>query len=202
MTKRPLIALACAAALMPLAACNDGYGYGRPGYGPPPPPPGGGYYDDRGGPPPGGGYYDDRGGPPPGGGYRDDRGGPPPSGGYRDDRDGPPPGRGYAQGGGYRQAPPPNDDNATYYPERDYRPAPGVPPRALGRNDRVYRGGDGRYYCRRLDGTTGSIVGAVAGGVLGSLIDGGHNRLLGTLLGGGGGALLGRSIDQGQVQCR
>src|ERR1044072_2658697 len=35
--------------------------------------------------------------------------------------------------------------------------------RRLGRHDRIYRGGDGRYYCRRSDGTTGLVIGAIAG---------------------------------------
>lgn len=71
--------------------------------------------------------------------------------------------------------------------------------RRLGRNDRVYRGGDGRYYCRRGDGTTGLVIGGLAGGVLGNVVGGGT---LGTLLGAGGGALLGRSVDRGNVRCR
>ncbi|MFT3976517.1 MAG: glycine zipper 2TM domain-containing protein [Sphingomonas bacterium] len=71
--------------------------------------------------------------------------------------------------------------------------------RRLNRNDRIYRGRDGRYYCRRNDGTTGLVVGAVAGGLLGNVIGG---DTLGTLVGGAGGALLGRSIDRGQVRCR
>lgn len=41
------------------------------------------------------------------------------------------------------------DDDRRY---RSYR---------LGRNDRIYRGSDNRYYCRRDDGTTGLIVGGV-----------------------------------------
>ena len=71
--------------------------------------------------------------------------------------------------------------------------------RRLSRNDRIYRGNDGRYYCRRNDGTTGLVIGAVAGGVLGNAIGG---NTLSTLLGGAGGALLGRSIDRGNVRCR
>ena len=39
----------------------------------------------------------------------------------------------------------------------------------LGRIDRIYRGSDNRYYCRRDDGTTGLIVGGIAGGLLGNL---------------------------------
>ena len=37
-------------------------------------------------------------------------------------------------------------------------------------NDRVYRGNDGRYYCRRSDGTTGLLIGAGVGGLLGNTI--------------------------------
>jgi len=71
--------------------------------------------------------------------------------------------------------------------------------RRLGRNDRIYRGGDGRYYCKRNDGTTGLVIGALAGGLLGNAIGG---NTLGALLGAGGGALLGRSVDRGNVRCR
>jgi hypothetical protein len=71
--------------------------------------------------------------------------------------------------------------------------------RRLSRRDRIYRGGDGRYYCRRSDGTTGLVVGAIAGGLLGNALGG---DTLGTLLGAGGGALLGQSIDKGNVRCR
>ena len=69
--------------------------------------------------------------------------------------------------------------------------------RRLGRNDRIYRGSDNRYYCRRSDGTTGLIIGGLAGGLLGNSLAGGGSRTLGTLLGGGAGALLGQSIDRG-----
>lgn len=71
--------------------------------------------------------------------------------------------------------------------------------RRLSQNDRIYRGRDGRAYCKRGDGTTGLVVGAVGGGVLANLIGGGT---LGTLAGAGGGALLGRSLDRGKVRCR
>jgi len=67
------------------------------------------------------------------------------------------------------------------------------------RNDRIYRGGDGRYYCKRDNGTTGLVIGGLAGGALGNIIGG---NTLGTLLGAGGGALLGRQIDRGDVKCR
>lgn len=89
-----------------------------------------------------------------------------------------------------------------YYADRYYRAGGNYRPYALGRNDRVYRGQDNRYYCRRSDGTTGLIVGGLAGGALGNIIAGGGSRLLGTLIGAGGGAVLGQSIDRGQVRCR
>jgi hypothetical protein len=92
-----------------------------------------------------------------------------------------------------------NGNNNGWEPSRSYREDRRYRERRLGRNDSVYRGGDGRYYCRRNDGTTGLVIGAIGGGVLGNVVGGGT---LGTLLGAGGGALLGRSIDRGQVRCR
>ncbi|AXJ96114.1 MULTISPECIES: glycine zipper 2TM domain-containing protein [unclassified Sphingomonas] len=89
-------------------------------------------------------------------------------------------------------------DRQDWDASRDYRPGR-YRERALTRDDRIYRGRDGRAYCRRNDGTTGLVVGAVGGGVLGNVLGGGT---LGTLLGAGGGALLGRNIDRGKVRCR
>ncbi len=56
-------------------------------------------------------------------------------------------------------------------------------------------------YCRRDDGTTGLIVGGVAGGVLGSIIAPGGSQTLGAIIGAGAGAIVGRAIDDG-VECR
>ena len=67
---------------------------------------------------------------------------------------------------------------------------------------RVWRGDDGRNYCRRRDGTTGLIIGAAAGGLAGREIAGRGDRTLGTILGAAGGALLGREIDRGSYRCR
>ena len=89
-----------------------------------------------------------------------------------------------------------------YFADNYYRDGRYYQPRRLTRNDRVYRGNNGRYYCRRSDGTTGLIIGGLAGGVVGSLLDNGRSSLLGTLVGGAGGALLGRSVDRNQVVCR
>jgi hypothetical protein len=74
--------------------------------------------------------------------------------------------------------------------------------RRLNRNDRIYRGSDNRYYCKRDDGTTGLIVGGITGGVLGNVIAPGGWKTLGTIIGAGGGALIGRAIDDGDVVCR
>ncbi len=74
--------------------------------------------------------------------------------------------------------------------------------RRLAANERVYRGQDGKYYCRRSDGTTGLIVGALAGGVLGNLIAPGKSEVLGTILGAGAGAVAGQAIDRNSARCR
>lgn len=89
-----------------------------------------------------------------------------------------------------------------YDAARYYRDDHSYGERRLSRNDRVYRGNDGRYYCRRSDGTTGLIIGALAGGMLGNALDNGRSSTLGTLIGAGSGALIGRSIDRGQARCR
>lgn len=78
-------------------------------------------------------------------------------------------------------------DPAHHYNRGDY------PPHELASSDRVYRGSDGRYYCKRSDGTTGLVLGAIGGGLIGNALGGG---VLGTLLGAGGGGLLGKHLDQ------
>lgn len=59
---------------------------------------------------------------------------------------------------------------------------------------RVYRGRDGKLYCRHSNGTTGLIVGGVAGALVGRSLD--HGGLLGTAAGAAGGALAGRAVDR------
>lgn len=71
----------------------------------------------------------------------------------------------------------------------------------LSYNDRVW-GNNGRYYCRRSDGTTGTIVGAGLGALAGSAMAGRRDQTLGVILGGVTGGLLGRSIDRGDLRCR
>ena len=89
-----------------------------------------------------------------------------------------------------------------YEPSRYYRDDPRYQERVLAADDRVYRGNDGRYYCKRNDGTTGLIIGAAGGGILGNVIDGGRSRTVGTLLGAAIGGLAGRAVDQNQQQVK
>jgi len=99
----------------------------------------------------------------------------------------------------YNRMPP---GQRAYYADNFYRDGRYYQQRRLSRNDRIYRGYNGRYYCRRSDGTTGLIIGGIGGGVLGSLLANGGSNTLGALIGAGAGALLGNSVDRGQVVCR
>jgi Glycine zipper 2TM domain len=68
-------------------------------------------------------------------------------------------------------------------------------------DNRRYDRGSYRHYARRCDsGTTGTIIGAVVGGLLGREIAGRGDRTVGTMVGGAVGALGGRAIDRGN--CR
>ena len=88
-----------------------------------------------------------------------------------------------------------------YYADRYYRPGNYYADRQMGWGDRVYRGQDGRYYCRRSDGTTGLIVGAGLGALLGNQLNIGGSATLSTVLGGAAGAVLGRAIERGNMRC-
>ena len=88
-----------------------------------------------------------------------------------------------------------------YYADRYYRSGSYYSDRRLSRYDRVYRGNDGRYYCRRDDGTTGLIIGAGIGALLGNQVDIGGSRTLNTILGGAAGAAIGQAIDKGGMRC-
>lgn len=72
---------------------------------------------------------------------------------------------------------------------------------AFGLRATIYRGRDGRYYCRRSNGTTGLVVGAAVGGLIGNRLAPGQSAVLGTLLGAGAGAVLGQAIDRGSLRC-
>jgi hypothetical protein len=81
------------------------------------------------------------------------------------------------------------DDRGRYYE-----------PRRVSSRD-VWRGRDGRYYCRRGNGTTGLVIGAAGGALLGREVDGGRNRATGTILGAAAGALIGREVQR-SMRCR
>ena len=106
-------------------------------------------------------------------------------------------GDGYSRG--YYQGPSAQEQwDATHY----YRDGDNYQERTMAPDERIYRGSDGRYYCRRSDGTAGLIVGGVAGGVLGDVIAPGGSKTLGTVLGAIGGAAIGSSIDRNNIRCR
>ena len=67
---------------------------------------------------------------------------------------------------------------------------------------RYWRGDDGRYYCKRSNGTTGLIVGGAVGALAGRAIDTRGERATGTILGAAAGALLGREVQRSQARCR
>ena len=93
--------------------------------------------------------------------------------------------------------------DSSYDAARDYRHDPRYQDRPMTAEDEVYRGSDGRYYCRRTDGTTGLVVGAGAGALRGRAIDGGRSRAVGTIFGGVLGALLGREVERNaDLRCR
>lgn len=97
---------------------------------------------------------------------------------------------GYGSYGSYR-------DDDGYYDDRRRYDEP------VYRNTRVWRGDDGRAYCRRSDGTTGLLIGGAAGALLGREVAGWRgDRTLGAILGAAGGALIGREIDRGGSRCR
>jgi hypothetical protein len=92
-----------------------------------------------------------------------------------------------------------------YYADDYYRDGRYYRERRLSYNDRIYRGRDGRYYCRRNDGTTGLIIGAGVGALIGNSLDNGRSSVLGTILGAAAGGAVGASIDRNNsrdIRCR
>lgn len=68
---------------------------------------------------------------------------------------------------------------------------------------KVWRGQDGRMYCKKPSGTTGLLVGGAAGALAGRAIDSRGDRATGTILGAAVGALLGRHVQRNVVsKCR
>lgn len=85
---------------------------------------------------------------------------------------------------------------------RDYRESRRDYGEPVYSHTRIWRGRDGRYYCRKDNGTTGLLIGAAVGGVIGHEVAGYGDRTLGAILGAAGGALLGRAIDRSNTRCR
>jgi len=69
---------------------------------------------------------------------------------------------------------------------------------------RTWRGRDGRYHCRRGNGTTGLLIGGAGGALIGHSLDGGRNHTTGTVIGAVAGALVGREVQRSRQtrRCR
>lgn len=113
--------------------------------------------------------------------------------------------------GGMAATPAAAQDYGRGYYERDYRDYRDYRDGRGYREDRRgyrrdYRGYRNRDYRRCSSGTTGTILGAVAGGLLGGEIGRGSSyrgrSTTGTIIGAGAGALLGREIDGGDCRGR
>lgn len=74
---------------------------------------------------------------------------------------------------------------------RDYR-----------RGDRYHRNNNHRNNARCDKGTGGTIIGAVAGGLLGNEVARRGNKTEGSIIGAAVGALAGRAIDKSDSNCR
>lgn len=84
------------------------------------------------------------------------------------------------------------------YDDRGYY----IQPRRITRDSYVWRGRDGKYYCKRENGTTGLLIGAGVGALAGHELAGRGDKTLGVLLGAAVGGVIGREIDRGNLSCR
>ncbi|MEP5938709.1 MAG: glycine zipper 2TM domain-containing protein [Erythrobacter sp.] len=89
-------------------------------------------------------------------------------------------------------------DRASLYDSNGYY----YEPRRLTRQSRIWKGKDGKYRCKRDNGTTGLVIGAGVGALAGHELAGRGDKTLGAILGGAAGALIGREIDRGGLKCR
>lgn len=78
----------------------------------------------------------------------------------------------------------------------------GYAPQAAYRGGQYWYGPNGRINCRRSDGTTGVVVGALAGGTLGNILAQTGDKTIGSLIGGTLGAILGQELARGNGSCR
>ena len=65
-----------------------------------------------------------------------------------------------------------------------------------------WRGNDGRYRCKKSNGTTGLLIGGAAGALVGRAIDTQGSRTTGTIVGAAAGALLGREVERNRARAR
>ena len=98
--------------------------------------------------------------------------------------------QGYNQGGYYPQQQSYGGQYSRYYNQQGYYSGP------------TWRGNDGRYYCRRSDGTTGTLIGGAAGALIGSQVAGRGDSTIGAILGGAIGAVIGREVARGNDRNR
>lgn len=89
-------------------------------------------------------------------------------------------------------------DRAAIYDARGYY----LTPRRVTRDSYIWKGRDGKYYCKRDNGTTGLVIGAGVGALAGHELAGRGDKTLGALLGAAVGGVIGREIDRGNLQCR
>ena len=75
-------------------------------------------------------------------------------------------------------------------------------PRRLSNDDRIWRGDDGRYYCRRDNGTPGLLVGGSVDNMVDRRYRDGRERTVGSILEATGSVLFGREINRGGLKCR
>lgn len=82
-------------------------------------------------------------------------------------------------------------DRYDRYDRREYR-----------RGDRYYQNNRNNYQRCNNSGTGGTIIGAVAGGLLGNEVARRGNKTEGSIIGAAVGALAGRAIDKSDSNCR
>ena len=89
-----------------------------------------------------------------------------------------------------------------YFADRYYRDGRFYQKAELGDSDRIYRGQNKKYYCRRSDGTTGFVFGIPDAGKRGSILQAGQSDTLESLRRTKSGAPLGLLIDRNKLICR
>lgn len=89
-----------------------------------------------------------------------------------------------------------------YYANRYYRDGRYYDLRPLTLGDRLYRGGDTNYYCRRADGTTGLVERGLFGTVSAELLPRGRSETIGNLVQTPKGAPLATLVAEGKLTCR